>query len=118
VDPSVFTRLITENREEKGDFFGPPIKDDMLQCLAWVPKLVGGRAVEKCDLYLNKKVTFRLRRMGNFSEESIRWSGSYSDATKNVSNLYWFTVSVELTGIECPHGCHISLAAYGWINKK
>jgi hypothetical protein len=67
---------------------------------------------------LNKKVTFRLRRMGNFSEESIRWSGSYSDATKNVSNLYWVTVSVELTGIECPHGCHISLAAYGWINKK
>lgn len=68
--------------------------------------------------FLNKKVTFQLRRMEHFSEDSIRWSGSYSDARKNVSNLYWFTVSVALLGIDCPHGCHISLAAYGWINKK
>lgn len=74
--------------------------------------------INPTPMLLNKKITFRLRGMEHFSEDSIRWSGSYSDSIKNVSNLYWFTVSVALKGIECPHGCHISLAAYGWINKK
>ena len=68
--------------------------------------------------FLNKKVSFQLRRVENFAEDSIRWSGSYSDTRKSVSNLYWFTVGVNVTGVNCPYGCHISLAVYGWIHKK